>query len=495
VSRRRTLAARIPDPALRRLALQALEQKRGNLEGAAAFAALVPRASRSHVVDALVGCQTICDYLDLLSEQPSRDPVRNGNHLHKALIVATTPGESHCDYYLHHGHSDDGGYLRALVESVRGSLMALPRLSLISEPMRRATGRIVAYQSFNHGDKSGSYESFQRWASAETCSTTGLRWWETGAGAGSTMTLFVLIAAAADPSLRQCDIAAIENAYFPWIGALHSLLDSLVDHDEDIATGERGLIDCYPSPLDAANRMSTIADEALDRATALPCGRRHALILAAMTGFYLCELHSSVSPHAQLIAPSVLDAIGELATPAMAILGARRSLRAAAPGAGGTWLRSLPVPRSLLPERLRFLPEAPAPAQTHLESQVPDFPLFFSPDSRHDSRATRTDAHSVQCPFGPVPSGGAGGPPTNAQCSRLWAGPSFGISPAARPLMRSLSHASQVHLASLGSVSCALLGAALWRCVVVLALLAPFSYAESFHPHNRTSADRALGIW
>jgi tetraprenyl-beta-curcumene synthase len=308
------------------LALQALEQKRGNLEGAAAFAALVPRASRPFVVRALVACQATCDYLDLLSEQPSSDPVANGYRLHEALMVATTPGRSHCDYYLHHDHSDDGGYLRALVESVREGLVALPLLALIVAPMHRAAERIVAYQALNHGDMAGSYKPFERWASAETLPVTGLRWWETGAGAGSTLTLYVLIASAADPGLKPSDVQAIEDAYFPWIGALHSLLDSLVDHDEDLAAGERGLIDCYPSPSDAAARMRTIAGEAMRRAAALPCGRRHALIVAAMTSFYICELHSSASLYAQLVVPSVLDAIGGLAALPMAILGARRLL-------------------------------------------------------------------------------------------------------------------------------------------------------------------------
>jgi len=321
------LATRIPDPVLRRLALQALERKRGNLEGAAAFAALVPKASRLSVVRALVGCQAICDYLDLLSEQPSRDPVANGYRLHEALMVATTPGRSHCDYYRHHDRNEDGGYLRALVEAVRGSLIPLPRLALTAAPMRRAAKRIVAYQAFNHGDTSGSYEPFERWALAETRPTTGLRWWETGAGAGSTLTLYVLVAAAADPRLEPPDVRAIEGAYFPWIGALHSLLDSLADHGEDMATGERGLIDCYPSPLDAAARMGTIAREALRRAVALPHGRRHALIVAAMTSFYICESRRSASPHARLVTPSVLDAFGGLAAPTMAILGARRLLR------------------------------------------------------------------------------------------------------------------------------------------------------------------------
>ncbi|HWX88272.1 MAG TPA: DUF2600 family protein [Solirubrobacteraceae bacterium] len=323
----RRLAKRIPDPVLRRLALEALNRKRGNLEGAAAFAALVSSDKRPVVVRALVACQTICDYLDLLCEQPNQDPVANGRRLHEALFVATTPGSGHSDYYRHHEHGEDGGYLRALVESARGALAELPLLVPLSAPMSRATRRIAAYQTFNHGNNEGSYAPFEHWASAETQPATGLKWWETGAGAGSTLGLLALIATAADPHLGRTDVPAIENAYFPWIGALHSLLDSLVDHEEDRITGERGLIDCYLSPTDAAARMRGIAREALRQAVALPAGRRHALILAAMTSFYVCELHSSVSPHAQLVAPSVLEAIGGLAAPTMAILGVRRSLR------------------------------------------------------------------------------------------------------------------------------------------------------------------------
>lgn len=362
VGRRRALAVRIPDPVLRDLALEALDRKRCNLEGAAAFAALVPRVSRPLVVRAVVACQAICDYLDLLSEQPSQDPVANGFRLHEALIVATTPGRSHSDYYLHHDRRDDGGYLRALVESVREALAALPLLSLTAAPMRRAAERIACYQSFNHGDTLGSYDQFERWAAAETSPATGLHWWETGAGAGSTLTLYVLIAAAAHPCLRPSDVWAIENAYFPWIGALHSLLDSVVDRDEDLASGERGLIDCYPSPLDAATRMRTIAGEALRRAAALPRGRLHTLIVAAMTSFYTCEINRSASPYARLVAASVLDAIGGLAAPTMAILGARRSLR----GLLDPWH---PSPSPAGPSRARERP-------VHLESQVPDFPLF-----------------------------------------------------------------------------------------------------------------------
>jgi tetraprenyl-beta-curcumene synthase len=327
VYRRRERALRIPDPSLRRFALEALEQKRGNLEGAAAFAAFVPRASRAAVVEALVACQAICDYLDLLSEQPSPDPVANGYRLHEALIVATASGEPHRDYYAYHPHGDDGGYLAGLVHAARTALEALPSRAPIGEPMWRAAERIARYQSFNHGDALGSYEPFERWAKSASGEHSELHPWETAAAAGSTLTVLALIASAANPKLCDSAVREIEDAYFPWIGSLHSLLDSFVDHEEDIAVEGRALVGYYSSPLDAATRMRTIASEALGRAAALPDGRRHALILAAMASFYICELHRSASPHAQLVGPSVLDVFGGLAAPAMAVLSARRLLR------------------------------------------------------------------------------------------------------------------------------------------------------------------------
>jgi len=327
IHRRRALAVCIPDPVLRCPALEALERKRGNLEGAAAFATLVAGESRPFVVKALVACQAICDYLDLLSEQPNPDPVANGYRLHEALIVATARGEPHRDYYLHHPQGEDGGYLVALVDGARTALSALPSVASISEPIGRAAERIATYQSFNHGDARGSYEPFERWARHATPLSSSLRPWETAAGAGSTLAVLALIASAADPVLQESAAHEIEDAYFPWIGSLHSLLDSLVDHEEDIAVDGRALVGYYSSPSDAAARMRRIAGEALSRAVALPEGRRHALILAAMTSFYICELHSSASPHAQLVAASVLEAIGGLAAPTMAVLGARRSLR------------------------------------------------------------------------------------------------------------------------------------------------------------------------
>ena len=123
IARLRERASAIPDPVLRELALQALE-KRGNMEGAAAFATLVPRPRRRAVVRALVAFQAAYNYVDMLAEQPCEDLVANGRRLHEALSVAVASGAQAAgtqpvDYYEHHPQCEDGGYLDEMVQRCR----------------------------------------------------------------------------------------------------------------------------------------------------------------------------------------------------------------------------------------------------------------------------------------------------------------------------------------------------------------------------------------
>ncbi len=84
-------ANEIPDPVLRRLALDAQHHKRGNIEGAAAFAAFVEPASRPLVVRALVAFQTAYDYADILSEQPSPTRAPTGTVCTRRCSLPSTP--------------------------------------------------------------------------------------------------------------------------------------------------------------------------------------------------------------------------------------------------------------------------------------------------------------------------------------------------------------------------------------------------------------------
>src|ERR1039458_1541443 len=70
-------ARQIPDPSLRRVALQTERLKKANIQGAAAFAILAPPAHRLAVLRASVAFQAMYDYADTLSEEPNEDPILN----------------------------------------------------------------------------------------------------------------------------------------------------------------------------------------------------------------------------------------------------------------------------------------------------------------------------------------------------------------------------------------------------------------------------------
>jgi tetraprenyl-beta-curcumene synthase len=282
----RAKAAEIPDPRLRRTAAESLG-KRGNIEGAALFATLAPAAGRGSAVRALVAFQVAYNYLDALSELPSENPIANGAQLHEALARALDPGSPHLDYYAHNPEREDGGFLTAVLDACRGAVGGLPSYATAGPGARAAAARIVDFQALNLTEEQGGHCALERSARAITPAGSGLGWWETAAGAGSSLAVHALIGAAADPALDPAGARGIEAAYFPWIGALHSLLDSVVDRDEDHRAGRRSLLDHYASPTDAAIGLVSLALRARASAEGLRDPHAHRVIVTAMCSYYL----------------------------------------------------------------------------------------------------------------------------------------------------------------------------------------------------------------
>jgi tetraprenyl-beta-curcumene synthase len=376
--RREARVQQIPDPQLQRVVRDALH-KWGNIEGATAFAAFVPSHRRASAARAMACFQAAYNYLDTLTELPNAEPAANGRLLHRALLVALDPGAPHDDYYARHHLHDDGGYLVETVDECRAALAELPCYAAVAPAARRAVERIVAFQSCNTGEVRGDHLALERWARAHTPPASGLRWWETAAAGGSSLGIYALIAAAARPRVSEAEIALLEGAYFPWIGALHSLLDNLVDVAEDYATGQRSLVGCYASSLDAAARMRLLCERALRAAEELPAGRGHVLILAAMASFYLSTPEASL-PAARPVAQAVLDALGEPARLALLVFGTRARVRRLAARAPGASARRAGGAEVVLPARAETLAAplsvptlaAPAPAAATTAAGVSD---------------------------------------------------------------------------------------------------------------------------
>lgn len=319
----RARAARIPDPILRQLALDTHESKWCNLEGAAAFATLAPRAYRRATVRLLVTFQAAYDYADTLSERLQSDPVANGRRLHQPLLVALEQDAEHPDYYLYSDLRDDGGYLKALTESCREAFEEMPSRSLVEDAARRAAERIVTYQSLNHCD---THDALGRWTEQETPPGTGLWWWEVSAACASSLTALALLSAAAEPTLTARAVATIEHAYHPWVGALHTLLDSLVDWREDEFADQPSLLDHYSSFTELTERMQMLVQCSRDATATLPYACRHAVVLAGMVGVYLTASKAAPERTAR-VADGVHHEMGWLIRPTILVIRLRRTLQ------------------------------------------------------------------------------------------------------------------------------------------------------------------------
>lgn len=331
----RRLAEAIPDPVLRQIALDTQRGERGNLEGAAAFAAFVSPRHRAAVARAAIAFQATFDYVDSLAEQPSSAPAANARALHEALRVALCPRAPHVPYYRHHARQDDGGYLHGLVDACRSVVETLPSQPVIEPIALGAVTRMVEYQVLIHSGDDAT-RAFAAWARAERPRGVPLRWWEIAAAGASSLVVFALVAAAAGDRLSSDDARGLAAAYFPWIGALHVLLDSLVDQAHDERQSHHSLVGHYPSAHEAARRLGSIAATAVVVAEALEQGRRHTLLLVAMSAFYLAAPEARL-PHACTARSRILDALGELAGPAIVMHRCRATFTNLSPRIGRNW--------------------------------------------------------------------------------------------------------------------------------------------------------------
>lgn len=317
------LANAIPDPVLRAQALASLHLKLANLEAAAVLSILVPRRRRAHVIALLVALQVLTDYLDVVSEAPVRDPLRNGLVLHEALVDAVRSGGGRTDYYRHHPQHDDGGYVATLVAFCQHGMNGLPAADVVRPTIVEAARRCGLGQSYTHDALHRGPAQLERWGATLT-EETGYLWWEAAAGASSSVAIHALVSAAADPRTSALDAQRVDAAYAFGVGALTVLLDNLVDRALDAAAEGHSYLSYYNSAETAARRLTTIADETLVALRALPRHWRHEALLAGVLAFYL-SAPAAADPYARPIARELLAHASPAVWPILCALRLRRA--------------------------------------------------------------------------------------------------------------------------------------------------------------------------
>ncbi|MGH2880348.1 MAG: cytochrome P450 [Solirubrobacteraceae bacterium] len=288
VERWRRLAASITDQELRDDALQALDGKRLNIDGAALFWTL-PRARSRELLRLLVAFEVLADYLDCTSERGAHAGTENGLQLHRALVEALDPQLAISEHYRLHPWRDDGGYVRALIDTCREACMRLPSYESVRPLVVRAARLAAQVLAFNHEpDPSRRDAALRAWANTNFVGGE-LAWFEWTASASAWLTILALLALAADSGRRVDEAEAVYAAYLPWVSLLGTMLDSYGDLEEDAAHSAHSYLAHYPSTEIAAARLTEIIRRSLREAAALPDGTRHVVIASGMVAMYVSK--------------------------------------------------------------------------------------------------------------------------------------------------------------------------------------------------------------
>ncbi len=313
-------AAAIPDPALKEIALVNLREEGFNAQATATLATLAPREYRKPVVEAIVGLQVLYDYLDSLIERPLPDPLGEGRQLYKAFVDAIILDDvPRGDYYPPTHESADGRYLEDLVGVVRGALTRLPSQAIIAAVSAQAAERCAEAQVHAHATALLGDAQFEGWAIANAAGT-GLQWREFLAGAVSSgLALHALIVAASDPQTSQEQALAVDELYLS-VCAVTTLLDGLIDYEQDMrGMGQAGYIRYYEDNDALAQGLTGVIHRAERGGDYIPNSTYHLMTLVGVVAYYL-SAPSALSEFAREVTGQIHRDLKPLITPTLAIM-------------------------------------------------------------------------------------------------------------------------------------------------------------------------------
>lgn len=275
----------IPDERLRVQALCSIDAKAYHVAGGCILATFLSRPAAEHYIEIVAPLETIYDYLDNLCD---RHPGVNASAypvLHRAIFDALDPSAGVGGYYDLGPSGDDGDYLVTLVRRVQRALHRLSDYELVVPLFHEAATLYGEMQSFVHLPPGDREAACRRWFASHQRRFGDLLWQEFACAAGSQFQVYAPLYMLLDSSYDT--ISASYDAYFPAVSALHVLLDSFIDQQEDRENGDLNFVAAYESREQFLERAAVLARRAVAGFARLPDGHRHRFVLRSMALFYL----------------------------------------------------------------------------------------------------------------------------------------------------------------------------------------------------------------
>ncbi|MGE5605999.1 MAG: tetraprenyl-beta-curcumene synthase family protein [Bacteroidota bacterium] len=281
-------AEQIPDPELRVQALASIRSKKFHAQGGSIYA-LYPQNDLPGAVRFIVALQTISDYLDNLCDRAGVMDETAFSQLHLAMGDAIDPARRLADYYRYYPFKNDRGYLEQLVTTCRQQLKRQPSYHLVMPEIAKYVKHYSELQSYKHLTLKKRENRLRVWAQQNLDPTNPIFWWEYAAATGSTLGIFLLYAASANPTLKPRLVTAIDRAYFPWVTGLHILLDYFIDAREDSEMGDYNFTSNYRNSSECRDRLAYFLNQSIRACQELPNPSFHLTIIRGLLAMYLSD--------------------------------------------------------------------------------------------------------------------------------------------------------------------------------------------------------------
>ncbi|MGM9925401.1 MAG: tetraprenyl-beta-curcumene synthase family protein [Bacillus sp. (in: firmicutes)] len=281
-------AAKIPNPELRKQAIDSIENKDFHCEGGAIFA-LLAENRKSEAISFIIAYQTISDYLDNLCDRSTSLDAQDFASLHESMLHSLQQSSPDVNYYRFREEQDDGGYLKKLVATCQAFLRKVERFEYIEGYLHELCSYYSDLQVHKHVHKNERVNRLQKWFSLHKDKLPPMSWYEFSACSGSTLGIFCLISYALRDDFKQEHAEQIRNGYFPYIQGLHIMLDYFIDQQEDIEGGDLNFCFYYKDNQELFARMSHFVQKADQYLDLLPHKGFHKLIHRGLLGLYLSD--------------------------------------------------------------------------------------------------------------------------------------------------------------------------------------------------------------
>ncbi len=281
----RTLADVIPDDRLRLQALSSIDTKAYHVAGGCILATFLTPSAADHYVEIVAPLETIYDYLDNLCDRHPDVGIAAYPILHRAIADALDPGAVVGGYYDLGPSGDDGDYLVTLVRRVQRGLRRLADHERLLPLFREAANLYADMQTFVHFPAAEREEACRLWHGRHADRYGELEWFEFACAAGSQFQVYAPLFMLFDT--RYASIVDAYRAYFPAVSALHVLLDSFIDQEEDREHDDLNFVSLFGGNARFFDRVAYLARRAVREFSHLPTPRRHHFVLRTMSLFYL----------------------------------------------------------------------------------------------------------------------------------------------------------------------------------------------------------------